>query len=246
MPRRFFCEQPITGPTATLQGPEAHHLAHVLRAKPGDEVTLFDGTGAEFSARIERVGRSNVQLAIAERRADDRELDFTFTLGVALPKGDRQRWLVEKATELGVARLAPLTTSRGVAQPTGGAIDRLERAVIEASKQCGRNRLMEILPPVAWHDWLANAPPATCRLVANPHGLALGQWSASGAVDVFVAIGPEGGFDDEEIAAARAAGWTFVDLGPRVLRVETAAALVTALVLASRQAAAPRSAPDRA
>ena len=122
-------------------------MIHVLRAKPGLEVMLFDGSGSEFLARVEKVERSAVRLTVVERRIVDRELPKPLTLGIALPKGDRQRWLMEKATGLGVTQLTPLITERGVAQPTDDARRRLERAVIEASKQCGRNRLMVVAVP---------------------------------------------------------------------------------------------------
>ena len=118
-----------------------------MRATPGTQVTLFDGSGDEFAAAVDRVGRSEVELAILSRESINRELPFALTLGVALPKGDRQKWLVEKAVELGVARIVPLRTQRSVAQPVEQALVRLRRAVIEASKQCGRNRLLQIDPP---------------------------------------------------------------------------------------------------
>src|SRR3972149_595754 len=142
MSDRFFSSQPIASEHVTLAGPEAHHLLHVMRAKVGEQVTLFDGSGAEFDAEIARCGRSEVDLRVLERREIDRELAFELVIGVPLPKGDRQKWLVEKLTELGVTELVPLVTERGVAQPTDSALERLERGVIEAAKQCGRNRLM--------------------------------------------------------------------------------------------------------
>src|SRR4029078_8817654 len=132
------------GQQGCLQGAEAHHLAQVMRAKCGDEVCLFDGSGFEFRASIRKIGRVEVEFEIVESRQVDREMARHITLAVSLPKGDRQRWLVEKTTELGVARLVPLVTRYSVAQPVGNATTRLRRAVIEASKQCGRNRLMEI------------------------------------------------------------------------------------------------------
>jgi 16S rRNA (uracil1498-N3)-methyltransferase len=237
MPDRYFAESPLAGKnTAVLSGPEAHHLAHVMRAKPGDDVILFDGSGQECLARVERVGRSEVELAILSRQTVDRELSVPITLCVALPKGDRQRWLVEKAVELGVARLMPLNTSRGVAQPVEGALARLRRAVIEAAKQCGRNRLMEIADARAWTEFLPSAPRDACKLVAHPGGSPLASAFVAEAArfgrdsaEVWLAIGPEGGFTREEVDAAQAAGWELVDLGPRILRVETAALLLAAL-----------------
>ena len=179
MSQRFFVSSPIVGERATLTDAEAHHLIHVMRAIAGDEVTLFDGSGCEFAARIESIGRSEVELTIIERRAVDRELPLRLTLAVALPKGDRQQVLVEKATELGVAGLVPLVTQRGVAQPSDSALNRLRRAAIEAAKQCGRNRLMEIAAPASWSDYApraaeANAQPFTARLLRAPGRKTLG------------------------------------------------------------------------
>ncbi|HEX5102258.1 MAG TPA: RsmE family RNA methyltransferase, partial [Pirellulaceae bacterium] len=132
MSERFYVEPPIDLPHVTLTGDEFRHLAAVMRARPGDEVTLFDGSGAEFAARIVHIGKREARLEIIERREVSRELPLELTLAVALPKGERQKWLVEKLTELGVTRLVPLVTERGVAQPTIGAVDRLRRSVIEA------------------------------------------------------------------------------------------------------------------
>src|SRR5262245_52998256 len=120
MADRYFVEQPIDGSTARLSGPEAHHLAHVMRAAPGDEVTLFDGSGAEFSARIDRVCRAEIELTILARSVIDREPRVQVTLAVALPKQDRARWLVEKAVELGVRRLVTLVTDRSIDRHAAG------------------------------------------------------------------------------------------------------------------------------
>ena len=231
MADRYFVETPITGETATIMGAESSHLAHVMRAKPGDRVLLFDGSGAEFSARIERVERRRIELTVLGREEVDRELPIDITLGVSLPKGDRQRWLVEKATELGVGRIVPLRTARSVAKPTPKSLDRLRRTVIEASKQCGRNRLMEISPPIAWPEFLSYSSQATVRLLAHPRyterSSDLPRETVSGE-PVRLAVGPEGGFTEEEVAEAVRAGWHVVDLGPRILRVETAALLLAA------------------
>ena len=240
MADRFFAAEPITGTTALLAGAEAHHLIHVLRAKPGLAVTLFDGSGAEFSAQVIRLGRSEVELAVVERHEPDRELPLRVTLGVALPKQDRQRWLVEKMVELGATRLVPLLARRAVAQPSPEALERLRRTVVEASKQCGRNRLMEIAPGQAPAEFFASFDSAPVRLLAHPGAIplrtALAETSAAveraTAAEAALAIGPEGGFTDDEVAAAAALGWRKVDLGSRILRIETAAcALIAAVAL---------------
>jgi 16S rRNA (uracil1498-N3)-methyltransferase len=229
MSERFFSTQPITGEHATLDGPEAHHLLHVMRAAAGTQVTLFDNSGAEFAAIVETTRRAEATLRITDRHEINRELPFPLIVGVALPKGDRQKWLVEKLTEIGVTMLVPLNTERGVAQPTTSATERLTHSVIEAAKQCGRNRLMKIAHPQPIATFLT-APgvgdlrsPDTRRLIAHPNARTLSQLDLSTPAPTTIAVGPEGGFTDAEVAAALGAGWQQVSLGPRILRVETAA-----------------------
>jgi 16S rRNA (uracil1498-N3)-methyltransferase len=226
MSERFFVEQPITGSTAELVDAEAQHLAKVMRAAVGDEVVIFDGSGAEFTAKVTRLSKSVVLLEILERREISREPRVELTLAVALPKGERQKWLVEKLTELGAARLMPLITERGVAQPVDAAIARLSRAVIEASKQCERNRLMEIAPPREALEYFAADVRGT-KLIAEPGGEQLGSL-AQDVTQLVVAIGPEGGFTPTELKTAMENGWRPVSLGRSILRIETAAIAVAA------------------
>jgi 16S rRNA (uracil1498-N3)-methyltransferase len=199
-----------------------------MRAVPGDVVTLFDGSGTECTARIETLSSDTIELSIIEQRSSDKELSIDLTLAVALPKGDRQRWLVEKLVELGAARLIPLITARGIAQPTSSALDRLNRWVVEASKQCCRSRLMEIGAAEDFSKFVARKDLAPMRLLAHACDTPLRKiWPAVAPAEiarrVVVAIGPEGGFTDDEVGRALAAGWRAIDLGPRILRVETAA-----------------------
>jgi len=234
MADRYFVESPVVSDRAILAGAEAHHLLHVMRAKPGTCVTLFDGSGWQFEAIVARANRSEVELAIAERQEIDREARIAVTLGVALPKGDRQKWLIEKLVELGVARLVPLETDRSVAQPVENALERLRRGVIEASKQCGRNRLMEIAEPKTWQAFLIESRDAERRLIAHPTNKPCGEvwFTQPEEVQTLVAtVGPEGGFSDEEVALAIVEGWQPVDLGRRILRVETAAVTLAARVI---------------
>lgn len=238
MPDRYYVAEPITAEHARLVGEEAHHLLHVMRARAGDELVVFDGSGAEWQGRVSQIDRNAVDVALLARREIDRELSFELTLATALPKGDRQRWLVEKAVELGVRRLTPLVTERGVAQPTDKALTRLRRAVIEASKQCGRNRLMEVSQPVVFFDYLA-APSASGirRALADPSGnQSLGSLleipDGQALRGLAIAVGPEGGFSDDEVATAVSRGWPTFTLGPRVLRVETAAMAIAAALAA--------------
>jgi 16S rRNA (uracil1498-N3)-methyltransferase len=235
LPDRFFHSPPLALGDVRLDGAEAHHLLHVLRAKPGLEVVLFDGSGAEFDATVQQTDRAAVYLNVSKRREADREPAVAVTLGVALPKGDRQRWLVEKATELGVARLVPLITMRGVAQPVGAALERFRRGVIEAAKQCGRNRLMDVGEPQPWAEFVGGqAPVAATRLLAHPGGIALSaalRSDGGAAGEIWLAIGPEGGWTESEVRQALDAGWLAVDLGRRLLRTETAAIALAARVV---------------
>jgi 16S rRNA (uracil1498-N3)-methyltransferase len=240
MSQRYFIETPIgtdaSGQAVTLKGGEAHHLAHVMRAAPGQTVELFDGHGAQFTAEIRHIGKSHVELVILECQNIDRELPFDLTLAVALPKGDRQQWLVEKATELGVTRLVPLVTTRGIAKPIPRALDRLRQTVIEASKQCGRNRLMEIAPAAPWSEYAKSAPASASRLIA--HKESQSHFPERLEADAMIAaIGPEGGWTDDEIVLALQHAWRVVHLGPRTLRVETAATAIATLAAAARDSA---------
>lgn len=229
MSERFFVEQPITGSSAELVDAEAQHLAKVMRAAVGDEVVLFDGSGAQFTAKVARIAKAAVTLDVLERHEVNCEPRVELTLAVALPKGERQKWLVEKLTELGAARLVPLVTERGVAQPVDAALARLRRGVIEASKQCGRNRLMEIGLPQTAGDYFASPDTASSgpRLIAEPGGESLGTLPAT-LRQLTCAIGPEGGFTPAEVKAALDHQWRPVTLGTSILRIETAAIAVAA------------------
>lgn len=228
MSERFYITAPPTDGHATLDGPEAHHLLHVMRAQPGDSITLFDGQGSEYPATIEKCSRSEVLVAVGERAEVDRELPVRITVGVALPKGDRQKWLVEKLTEMGASRVVPLSTQRSVADLKGKSLEKLRRSVIEASKQCGRNTLMQIDDPQPLAEFIAAATGT--RLIAHPTGQSFSSVNLTDEVSLL--IGPEGGFTDDEVAEALAQGWQSIGLGASILRIETAAVALVAVVAA--------------
>lgn len=230
MADRYFSEEPLAGESATLRGNEAHHLLHVMRARVGTEIIVFDGRGGEWWAEVAKLGRTEVELTLKKHRQIERELAVEFTLALPLPKGDRQRWLVEKAVELGISRLVPLTTARSTAS-AAELPAKLLRYVIEASKQCGRNRLLEIAKPQAWDEFVSQGLELN-RLVAHPGGLAVGEIQRSEHPATVLAVGPEGGLTDEEIQLAGQNDWQIVGLGERILRIETAAlALVARLTI---------------
>ena len=229
MSERFFITTQPAGDRAVLEGDEARHLTRVLRAKVGDTVSLFDGRGREWPARVASLGRDRVELDTTEPTVDPVPVAIPLTLAVALPKGDRQKWMVEKLTELGAARLVPLETTRGVAEATASAQARLERVVIEACKQCGRNTLMEIAAGHPLERLLAEVPDGACVVIAHPGGTPLDVAAIpTTATEIIALVGPEGGFTDEELGVADRAGVIRISLGPHILRVETAAIALAA------------------
>lgn len=251
MPERYYWQaapqQASVNMAVELSGDEAHHLTCVMRHKPGSVVTLFDGNGHEFLAEITAARKDRVTLQILETRVVDVEVQRQVTVAVSLPKGDRQKWLVEKLTELGCRRLIPLQTERGVAQCAGRVLERLRRRVIEATKQCNRSRLMQISPEQTMADCVAENVPAfsgdnssdAAAWIAHPRSEGdLGQCDLSRLMRtalpqrVLVLIGPEGGFTRQEVEQAVALGVQSLDLGASIFRVETAAMMLTAILTA--------------
>lgn len=232
MADRFYTADALGPGEYTLTGAESHHLAAVRRFAPGERVILFNGDGHEYPSKIISVGKRMVALNVLAREPADRELGFPLVVGCALPKGDRADFLIEKLTELGVTRFVPLITARAVVQPKVSVVEKFARAVIEASKQCGRNRLMHVDPPRRWDDFLALADLPASRMVLHTGPGLTGLATSEGGA---IAIGPEGGFTPEEISLALAKDWLAVSLGPRVLRVETAA-IAAAVLLGERGA----------
>jgi 16S rRNA (uracil1498-N3)-methyltransferase len=231
MAERYHVSGPLAPGPIDLAGPEAHHLATVCRLRPGDRVCLFNGDGREYPAEVTAAGKRSVSLHVVGVEETARELGFRLEVAVPLPKGDRAQFLVEKLTELGVTSLVPLRTARSVVHPGETKRDKLQRYVIEASKQCGRNVLMAVAPLADWEAYCVRGDLPARRLLAHP-GETAGDWSVR--ADCAMAVGPEGGFTDAEVALARGAGWRTVGLGPRVLRVETAALVLATLAGVSR------------
>jgi len=224
MSERYYVDQPLSLGPVGLAGPEARHLAVVCRVRPGDRVYLFNGDGRQYLATVTESSKHGVALNVEAVEEPRRELGFRLEVAAPLPKGDRGQFLVEKLTELGVTDFVPLRAARSVVHPKDA--EKLRRYVIEASKQCGRNVLMRVAPLTDWKEYATRAGLPPLRLLAHP-GAERGIQSTQ-SQDVACAAGPEGGFTDEEVALAREAGWSVVSLGPRVLRVETAALVMAA------------------
>jgi len=227
MAERFYLNCPLTPGTVELDGAEAHHLATVCRLRPGDAVCLFNGDGHEYLAAITHVERRRVLLEVHAAETPNRERGFRLEVAAPLPRGDRAQFLVEKLTELGATCFVPLKTARSVVNPGEARRDKLQRYVIEASKQCGRNVLMEVQAPAEWQEYCRRETLPPRKVLAHP-GAAEG-WTRE-ATAVAAAVGPEGGFTEDEVEAARQAGWALAGLGPRILRIETAALALATLL----------------
>jgi 16S rRNA (uracil1498-N3)-methyltransferase len=237
---RVYVEGPLlAGKRVKLEGGAASHVTRVLRLRVGAALTVFDGTGGEHEASIDKAHGGEVIVAVGARAAIERESPLHLTLAQGVSRGERMDLVVQKATELGVTELVPVLTERSVVKLTAQQSDRKVnhwRAIaIAACEQCGRNRLPSVAAPVALRDFLGGDAACGTRLLLSPGGTAsLGDLPRPPAgAGVTVLIGPEGGLTDEEEQSALAAGFTSVRLGPRVLRTETAA--IAALTLLQRQ-----------
>lgn len=229
---RFYCPDPAQNGVLRLEADEARHLSRVCRLGVGDVVEVFDGRGYATEAEIVKVERGRVELTPVGTPLTPPAASVSITLATAVPKGDRFDWLVEKATELGVERLIPLVTERSVVDPGNAKLERLRKLIIEASKQCGRNRLMILEKPMRWDHVVAHDSDAI-RLLADPEGTPVARLpTISPTSEVLLAVGPEGGFTSEERSKAEQAGWLVIRLSSTILRIETAAVAGCAALLA--------------
>ena len=223
---RFFVPPPLVAGAVALTGPEAKHLAAVLRLGPGAEVELFDGAGRRAPAIVRATTGKGAKTAVELTCGEVIETPppaAPLTLAVAAPKGDRFRWLIEKATELGVARVVPLLCARSTVDPGGGKLEKLRSTALAACKQCGRDRLPEIAEPVPFAAFVKICGPATLFHVTGD------RFAAAPPGPHAALIGPEGGFTEDEVSAASTAGVRTASLPTPILRTETAAIAAAAL-----------------
>jgi 16S rRNA (uracil1498-N3)-methyltransferase len=233
---RFFVETPLAGGEVSLPAHTARQITTVLRLRAGAPIVLFDGSGGEWRAELTHAGRGEAAARLLAHELPAREPERRITLCVALLKGDKLEWVLQKATEIGVAAFVPMVTERVVAARAaeGGALTRLERwrrIIVEAAEQSGRTAIPALNPPA--HFAHALVTPETKLLCwegerAAPLGATLGGAEAR---NVRLFVGPEGGFTPDEVRAAAQAGATVVTLGPRTLRAETAALVAATLAL---------------
>jgi 16S rRNA (uracil1498-N3)-methyltransferase len=197
---RIFTDQPLSsGANLALTGSAARHLSSALRMTAGQEITLFNGQGGEFAATLTSTAKSQVEVSIGDCREIDRESPLRLHLAIAVSRGERMDWIVQKATELGVTEITPLFSERTEVKLNGERLEKKlrhwQQVSISACEQCQRNRVPIINSALAQHQ----SPKSACLLV-----------------------GPEGGLSDNEISRAMDNGFAALTLGPRVMRTETA------------------------
>lgn len=234
---RFYCREALsTGAHVELPEPVARHAVRVLRLPPGAEMTLFDGRGGEYPARIERIERDRVFAVLGEWRDIERESPFSVTLVQALQAGDKMDFTIQKAVELGVHHVVPVESRRSVLRLAGERaakrVAHWQGVVASACEQCGRNQVPLVAPVEKLENWLARpVAEGTLRLMLAPDAeMSFASIRPTGPVQLL--IGAEGGLDPQEMIAAQQAGFQAVRMGPRVLRTETAGLAALAVMQA--------------
>ncbi|GHT45873.1 ribosomal RNA small subunit methyltransferase E [Planctomycetales bacterium] len=245
MSDRFFIDKNISGihgDTAALVGDEAHHFIRVMRGSVGASVILFDGTGVCYRGTVTALTKNEVRVAITETLPDTIESPIRLIVASALPKGDRQKFLIEKIAELGVAGFIPVSLERSVARANDAVLNRFRRYVIESAKQCDRNVLMEISEELPLSELNELLDSRGCEKYLL-HPVVLGEVGQTTARNVLkntpkdvpqhiaVLVGPEGSFTDGEVEMALQFGFKPLDLGARILRTETACIAAAAVLL---------------
>jgi 16S rRNA (uracil1498-N3)-methyltransferase len=261
MQRRRFYTAPdaVSDSVIYLSSDESHHLARVLRLRGGDDAFAFDGCGREYRCRVASVDARGARLEIIEALADRVESPVALTLAQALTKGEKFDFIVQKATELGVRSIAPLITEQADVKLSDERAEkraeRWRRIALEALKQSGGRRLVDLQQPAALADFIASitgseraaaepglaasekiAPPPALLVFSERGGRSISEalskvnYTESVTESVVALIGPEGGWSDPELVLLESRGATFVTLGPRILRTETAALVAVTLI----------------
>ena len=233
MPHRYFASE-FTDTTAALTGPEAHHLGKVMRAKPGDEVILCDGAGFDYTAAVAAVAPDRVELRLLEKRPTAAEPSVEVTLFAGYPKQDKLEFIVQKAVELGAARVVPFFSRFCVAAPKKEEQKnaRYARIAAEAAKQAGRGLIPPVELPLDIRDLPARFSDFDLVLFCYEGGGQSLRTLVKGQKRVALITGAEGGFSPQEAETLIAAGALPVGLGPRILRCETAPVAALAAVMA--------------
>ncbi len=241
MQRHRFYAAPssFTETTVRLDADEAHHLTRVLRLGSGAQVFVFDGEGVEHECEVARVAKHEVDLNLLRRLDDVVESPLQLTLAQAQIKGDKFDWVIQKATELGATRIVPLVTEhsdikriKGRAEERAGQrLQRWRRISLEALKQCGRRRLVDICEPAPFDEFCGSAARGACLIFSERGGGGLAEVTAKLREfnQLSLCVASEGGWSERELRKAASCGFTPVSLGSRILRTETAAIVAVSL-----------------
>jgi 16S rRNA (uracil1498-N3)-methyltransferase len=232
---RIYTQQDLAADTLlTLEPGPSHHISRVLRMAAGGALTVFNGRGGEYQATIEELDKKSVRLSLQEHNRRELESPLHMELGIALSRGDRFDWVIQKATELGVASIAPLVSERTEVKLKGDRIDKKQQhwrqIIISACEQSGRNTLPELQPLSALNSWLPGVQ-AQRKFVLHHRDTSATE-SPIVPASTALLIGPEGGLSAEEISAAGKKGFEALTLGPRILRTETAPLAALAILQA--------------
>ena len=234
---RIFCDGPLaSGAEVALPAAGAYHVTRVLRMREGAPLVVFDGSGQDFRAEIVRAAGDDVTVRLGKLTGSAAESPLRITLLQGVSRSERMDWTLQKATELGVATIAPVLTARSVVRLDEKQAQKKQGhwrgIVIAACEQCGRSKIPHVAAPISLRDHLASSRREGLRLVLSPSapGSLAGLASLPNKVELL--IGPEGGLDDDELLAAQKAGFMPVRLGPRVLRTETAAVVALTVLQA--------------
>ena len=230
---RIFTNSPLAvGSQCQLDDNAANHVGRVLRMQAGQALQLFNGDGQDYRATITEAGKKHVQVEVQEAAENETESPLRVVLAQTLSKGDRMDYAVQKAVEMGVSEIVPLTTERCDVKLKGDREDKRlrhwQQVAISAAEQCGRARVPEIQPVMTVQQWLEHAQACDLRLVLH-HRTEQSLNTLEKPSSIALMIGPEGGLTAEEIALAESRGFLPVALGPRVLRTETAPVAAIAL-----------------
>lgn len=246
MQRYFVAPEQLEGNLARLTGEDAHHLAKVMRAEPGEEIIVSNGLDREVLARVSAIDKGLVEAQVVKELTMDREAGVEVWIAQSLPKGDKLEIVIQKCTELGADRFIPFLSKRTVVQydekKEAKRLERWAKIAKEAAEQAHRNRVPAVDSPIGWKPLLALAKEADLALFCYElesglglRGILAEQLAASSRegrrTRILVMVGPEGGFTEQEALEAEAAGCRSISLGKRILRTETAAMAALTCIL---------------
>lgn len=234
VPRFYITEEYIKDGYITIEGPDLKHLISVLRCRKGDVFDVFDGSGKEYTVEADEVKHDRVTARIIRTDCRDVESSLPVILCQSLPKGQKMDFIVEKATEIGIKEIQPLITSRSITSISPQKLERWRKIAKSATQQSGRMKIAEIKEPVTFNDAISLIKPGDLGLLFSRSSISLKKIlreKGEKSKKIFIFIGPEGDFTEEEISLALSHNLQTVSLGKRILRTETAGSVALSIIL---------------